>query len=374
MRTRIQRAYGVGGPIIDVFPVPISAQRAPVDNQDVEFPQGQEWWDNSVSPPVLYIYNGDGTWATEGSGDLSQLTGNSGTAVVSAGNINVVGSGTLSFSGSGDTLTGSITPGSGLVATETGDTGTATPSSGNIQHAGTANQITTAASGAAVTYSLPSAITAPGSLTTTTTLEATTTITAGTGLTVTTGNMAVSDGDANVTGNVVATKSSAGANVTVQATNSDNTNAASNAGVEISAGGSSGGDPYLSFQVSGVGASTMTMGLDNSASDVFVISNSASIGTSNALTLTQGGALTTAADIAATTGNITATAGQLFAGGDSSGVASTISITNTNDNTIGLGDGSIKMASGNPATNTIWLKIYIGVTPYWIPAWTTNSP
>lgn len=61
----------------------------------------------------------------------------------------------------------------GQVSTETGDTGTATPSSGNIKHAGTANQITTAASGATVTYSLPAAITAPGSLTTTTSLTAT---------------------------------------------------------------------------------------------------------------------------------------------------------------------------------------------------------
>lgn len=68
------------------------------------------------------------------------------------------------------TLLGGAT---GQVSTETGDTGTATPASGNIKHAGTANQITTAASGATITYSLPSAITAPGSLTTTTTLTAT---------------------------------------------------------------------------------------------------------------------------------------------------------------------------------------------------------
>lgn len=61
----------------------------------------------------------------------------------------------------------------GAVGTLTGDTGTATPSSGNIQIAGTANQITTSATGAIVTVSLPSAITAPGSVTATTTLTAT---------------------------------------------------------------------------------------------------------------------------------------------------------------------------------------------------------
>lgn len=71
--------------------------------------------------------------------------------------------------------------GSSALSTLSGDTGTATPSSGNIEISGTANQITTAASGAIVTASLPAAITAPGSLTTTTTL------TAGTGFTITTG-------------------------------------------------------------------------------------------------------------------------------------------------------------------------------------------
>lgn len=63
--------------------------------------------------------------------------------------------------------------GSGSVGTLTGDTGTATPNAGNIQIAGTADEITTAASGSTVTISLPAAITAPGSLTTTTTLTAT---------------------------------------------------------------------------------------------------------------------------------------------------------------------------------------------------------
>lgn len=71
------------------------------------------------------------------------------------------------------------------VATLTGDSGTATPSSGNIQIKGTANQVSTSASGAIVTLALPSAITAPGSLTTTTTL------TAGTDLASTAGNVLI---------------------------------------------------------------------------------------------------------------------------------------------------------------------------------------
>lgn len=57
--------------------------------------------------------------------------------------------------------------GSGSVAQLTGDTGTATPSAGSIKIAGTANEITTAASGSTVTLSVPSSFVAPGSITAT---------------------------------------------------------------------------------------------------------------------------------------------------------------------------------------------------------------
>lgn len=103
-----------------------------------------------------------------------------------------------SLTSSGGTVTATwVGTGGGSVALSslTGDTGTATPSSGNIKIAGTANQITTAASGSTVTLSLPAAITAPGSLTTTTSLSATTTVTAGTGITATTGNITATNGN-----------------------------------------------------------------------------------------------------------------------------------------------------------------------------------
>lgn len=61
----------------------------------------------------------------------------------------------------------------GSVGQINGSTGTALPSAGVITIAGTANQITTAASGSTVTLTLPSAITAPGSVTATTTVTAT---------------------------------------------------------------------------------------------------------------------------------------------------------------------------------------------------------
>lgn len=85
----------------------------------------------------------------------------------------------------------------------TGDTGTATPTAGSIAINGTANQITTAASGSTVTLSIPAAFIAPGSIASTTTITsgtamvATTTVTAGTDITSTTGNIVATAGQVN---------------------------------------------------------------------------------------------------------------------------------------------------------------------------------
>ena len=139
-------------------------------------------------------------------------------------------------------------------------------------------------------------------------------LTASTGLVSTTGGVTVNGGD------IINSHAGVGTDVTIEVTNTDNTNGASRAGVEIATGGSSGGDPYLSFQISGVGASTMTLGLDNSASDLFVISNSAAIGTSNALTLSQAGALTATTTLTATLGDITATNGNFVGTASGTGI------------------------------------------------------
>lgn len=71
----------------------------------------------------------------------------------------------LTSTGAGSLPTWQAVAGGGGVVTINADTGSAT--GGTITLAGTANQITTAASGATVTLSLPSAVTAPGSVTVT---------------------------------------------------------------------------------------------------------------------------------------------------------------------------------------------------------------
>jgi hypothetical protein len=88
-----------------------------------------------------------------------------------------VGTNTQILSADSTTTTGLkwIAAPAGSAGTITGDSGGAlSQSAGNWNILGTANQITTTGSGATLTLSLPSAITAPGSLTTTTTLTSTT--------------------------------------------------------------------------------------------------------------------------------------------------------------------------------------------------------
>lgn len=345
---------GYMGSNLDSNPVTLPVSLRAPTTADV-YPINTTWPYSSSGSITLYVSLGGGNWqvgdnpyATTSSPGVVQLatnaetvTGSNATHAVTPANV------TARLAAPG--AIGGTTPAAGTFTSVTASTGNIVATLGNIS--------STAGS-----------------------VSAGTTVTAGTGMTVTTGNLAVSAGNANVTGNVIASKSSAGTNVTAQVTNSDNTNAASNGGVEIAAGGASGGDPYLSFQISGVGASTMTMGLDNSASDILVISNSSSLGTSNALTLTQAGALsatttiTAGTGIVSTTGDIKASAGQIIAGGDTGGVASCTSITNAESTTISTGVGSVKMSTTNAADNAAWIKIYIGNTAYWIPAWTTNAP
>ena len=230
------------------------------------------------------------------------------------------------------------------------------PIAGNYTLAGTANQITVAQTAGTSTWSIPVAFTAPGSITSTTTIASGTTMTAGTGFTATTGNIVASAGNitatlgsisaatsvtaasfvtssatvgltlsdtglvptgsnANIdlaiagkgTGGVIQSRGVVGGDLTIENTNTDNTNGASRAGVELAVGGASSGDPYVNFLVSGAGV--YTMGIDNSVSDNFVISANAALGTSNIASWTSAGALTNTAGITATTGNIAATAG-----------------------------------------------------------------
>ncbi len=86
------------------------------------------------------------------------------------------------------------------------------------------------------------------------------------------------------TGSAIAHESAVvGTNKALTITNTDNTNAASHAHLQLGTGGSSGGDPRIQFQVSG--GEVVTIGLDNTASDNFTISDGTALGTADRLIL-----------------------------------------------------------------------------------------
>ncbi len=203
-----------------------------------------------------------------------------------------------------------------------------TPTSGNITIAGTANQITVANAGSTVTLSLPSAISGLTSITSGSFITSSATL----GTTFTANSLTPTGSDSNIdllvngkgTGGVIHSRGLVGGDITIECTNTDNTNSASRAGIEIAVGGSSAGDPYLTFLVSGNTA--FTMGLDNSVSDNFVISSTTTLGTNNVFNLTAAGAasvttsLTAGTSITATLGDVTATNGNLVASTAGKGV------------------------------------------------------
>jgi hypothetical protein len=150
------------------------------------------------------------------------------------------------------------------------------------------------------------------------------------------------------TGSIIYSASRAAANLNYQATNSDNTSGTSNAGFQAAVGGASAGDPYSQYAVSGI--TTWTTGIDNSASDAYVIAASATLGTSNAASWSTTGVLTNTAGITATLGAITATNGNLVLGTAGNKILSTSVATTT---TAGANSfGSVTLAGGTATVST----------------------
>lgn len=82
---------------------------------------------------------------------------------------------------------------------------------------------------------------------------------------------------------------SVGSTVTVVCSNSDNTNASSNATVSVNVGGTSAGDPTHLFVIPS--GQSWTQGVDNSDSDAFKINPSSSLGSGDVLVMSSTGLL-----------------------------------------------------------------------------------
>jgi len=107
-----------------------------------------------------------------------------------------------------------------------------------------------------------------------------------------TGDFVVDVGDIQATaGDIIATRSSASGDVTVEVTNSDNTAADSDAFFEVAVGGTSSGNPGVRFQISG--GQNYSMGIDNaSASDDLLVCGDNDIGTDPLLRIEELGNVT----------------------------------------------------------------------------------
>lgn len=155
MSAKIQKAYAPGTPGLDVFPIPVLAQRAP-NSSDLQYPLLMQWL-NQVTG-IAYTYKGGGVWVIQqtsgGTGSFTTLvvTGQStlaATNIVGATNINTSGAGitTIGTGGTGATnignatgntaITGSATASTGFTATTVGFTATA----GNLNLNGAASKI-----------------------------------------------------------------------------------------------------------------------------------------------------------------------------------------------------------------------------------------
>jgi len=101
----------------------------------------------------------------------------------------------------------------------------------------------------------------------------------------------------------------AGSTTRFRIDNLDNTNTDSHTQVTIAAGGTSGGDPYLSFNIPSGSPNTWSVGMDNDAGDVFKVSRAGTIGTNDAMTInatndtTFGGTVTATGNLDVNGGN-----------------------------------------------------------------------
>lgn len=256
--------------------VPFIASRAPTTT-DINFPIGKEW-----------IY---------GSGNEAYvLTSFSVSAGITTANWQGLGGGTAGLS------------------QLTGDSGTATPTGASIKLAGTANQISTSASGSTVTFSLPSSLVV--TTLTATTLNGTTITTnnATAGLTLNGTTISATGSNSNIgitlspkgtspittTGDITETLS--GLTQIGFTVNNTNTTAGDSRFRAI-VGGTGAGDPYSTYIVTG--GSTWTTGVDNSDSDNYKLSASAALGTTDIAIWTTAGAMTNALGLTLTNGNLT---------------------------------------------------------------------
>lgn len=148
----------------------------------------------------------------------------------------------------------------------------------------------------------------------------------------------------------------------LQVRHSDNTSATSHAIVYLETGGASGGDPKVQFFVTG--GQDWATGIDNSASDAYVISNSGNLGTNNAMSCSTALTCTFGGVVSAATGGIVTK----HSDADVSNPPTNAEIVAIFGTAATTGQGFIATIDDNNAHTNVYEIISDG-TKYW-----TNSP
>lgn len=94
----------------------------------------------------------------------------------------------------------------------------------------------------------------------------------------------------SLNGNFSFTSSTAAVVRVLTVSNTDGTNSASTARLQLTTGGASAGDPFIQHTVTGV--TNWSLGIDNSDSDAYVIAASSALGTTNVMRATTAGEVT----------------------------------------------------------------------------------
>ena len=106
-------AYGLSQPLIDVFPSPIISPRSPATTDKAKL--GAIWINTTTNQPFMLVSLSDNMaiWIPLGFGSLINFVTDSGTAHPISSTLNLFGSGSISTSGAGNTVTINGSGGSG---------------------------------------------------------------------------------------------------------------------------------------------------------------------------------------------------------------------------------------------------------------------
>lgn len=306
---------------LPVFPTPVESTRAPT-SADINYELGQVWVRKDTAQVYILaqLASGAASWtlASPGASDVDTLTGDSGGAISpAAGNITLAGGTNITTAGAGSTITFNLDAAISLATSVTSPIYTTSAADMNINSAANQDilvQMGDAAGAQKISFE-DSASAEVASLDSDGAMTALSyaTSAAAAGLTISgddidadgtdanititvspkgTGDFVVDVGDIQATaGDIIATRSSAAGEVTVEVTNSDNTSAASDSFFEAAVGGTSSGNPGMRFQISG--GQNYSMGIDNaSANDDLLICGDNDIGTDPLVTIAEAGNVT----------------------------------------------------------------------------------